>query len=213
MNFDWLAGEVDDIGNFFAWHVALSVIPVLVALVLAVPIGWLVKQSGFLRPALLGTVGLLYTIPSLALFVLLPLVLGTQILDPLNVVVALTVYTLALLVRTVCDGLEAVSSDVLQAANAMGYRRIARFFRVELPLAVPVIGAGLRVAVVSNVSIVSIAALIGTPQLGSLFTEGLELHFLTPIFTGIILCVALAVLLDSLVLIITRQLTGWQPRT
>ncbi|MCB8883900.1 ABC transporter permease [Acidisoma cellulosilytica] len=213
MNFDWLAGEAGDIGNFFAWHAALSVIPVVAALVMALPIGWLVKQSGVLRPALLGIAGLLYTIPSLALFVLLPLVLGTQILDPLNVVVALTLYTLALLVRTVCDGLDAVSADVLQAANAMGYRRFSRFFRVELPLAVPVIGAGLRVAVVSNVSIVSIAALIGTPQLGALFTEGLELHFLTPILTGIILCVALAVSLDGLVIFLTRQLTRWQPRS
>lgn len=213
MNFDWLAGEAGDIGNFFAWHVALSVIPVVVALVLALPIGWLVRQSGFLKPALLGAAGLLYTIPSLALFVLLPLVLGTQILDPINVVVALTLYTLALLVRTVCDGLENVSPDVLQAANAMGYRRLSRFFQVELPLAVPVIGAGLRVAVVSNVSIVSIAALIGTPQLGSLFTEGLELHFLTPILAGIILCVALAVSLDGFVILLTRQLTRWQPRT
>lgn len=213
MNFEWLAGEAGDIGNFFIWHVGLSVIPVVVALVLAVPVGWLVKQSGFLRPTLLGAAGLLYTIPSLALFVLLPLVLNTQILDPINVVVALTLYTLALLVRTVCDGLENVSPDVLQAANAMGYRRFARFFHIELPLAVPVIGAGLRVAVVSNVSIVSIAALIGTPQLGSLFTEGLELHFLTPIFAGIILCVALAVLLDGLVIFLTRQLTRWQPRS
>jgi osmoprotectant transport system permease protein len=136
--------------------------------------------------------------------------LGTRILDPLNVVVALTIYALALLVRTVSDGLESVSPDVVQAANAMGYRPMHRLLLVELPLAVPVIAAGLRVAVVSNVSIVSVAALVGTPQLGLLFTQGLQLRFLTPIIAGIILCIVLAVLLDGIVLFIARRLTPWQ---
>ena len=123
----------------------------------------------------------------------------------------MTVYALALLVRTVSDGLDSVSPDVLQAANAMGYRRVARLVMVELPLAVPVIAAGLRVAVVSNVSIVSVAALVGTPQLGLLFTQGLQLRFLTPIIAGIFLCVVLAALLDGLVLFIAGRLTPWQP--
>lgn len=211
MKFDWLYHESGRIAELFAWHLGLSVIPVLIGLVLALPLGWIAQRAGIFRSTLLGAAGLLYTIPSLALFVLLPLLLGTRILDPLNVVVALTVYALALLVRTVSDGLESVSPDVLQAASAMGYRRPARLLQVELPLAVPVIAAGLRVAVVSNVSIVSVAALVGTPQLGLLFTQGLQLQFLTPIVAGIVLCVVLAALLDGLVLFIAHRLTPWQP--
>ncbi|WP_425626893.1 ABC transporter permease [Agrobacterium tumefaciens] len=211
MRFDWLYRESGRIFELFIWHLGLSVIPVVIGLLLALPLGWIAQRAGLFRSTLLGVAGLLYTIPSLALFVLLPLVLGTRILDPLNVVVALTIYALALLVRTVNDGLELVSPDVLQAANAMGYRQVARLVVVELPLAVPVIAAGLRVAVVSNVSIVSVAALVGTPQLGLLFTQGLQLRFLTPIIAGIVLCVLLAALLDGLVLLISRRLTPWQP--
>ena len=210
MRFDWLYRESGRIAELFAWHVWLSVIPVVIGLILALPLGWLAQRAGLFRSAMLGAAGLLYTIPSLALFVLLPLVLGTRILDPLNVVVALTIYALALLVRTVSDGLESVSPDVVQAANAMGYRPMHRLLLVELPLAVPVIAAGLRVAVVSNVSIVSVAALVGAPQLGLLFTQGLQLRFLTPIIAGIILCIVLAVLLDGIVLFIARRLTPWQ---
>ncbi|ANV26118.1 ABC transporter permease [Agrobacterium pusense] len=210
MRFDWLYRESGRIAELFAWHVWLSVIPVVIGLILALPLGWLAQRAGLFRSAMLGAAGLLYTIPSLALFVLLPLVLGTRILDPLNVLVALTIYALALLVRTVSDGLESVSPDVVQAANAMGYRPMHRLLLVELPLAVPVIAAGLRVAVVSNVSIVSVAALVGTPQLGLLFTQGLQLRFLTPIIAGIILCIVLAVLLDGIVLFIARRLTPWQ---
>jgi len=212
MNFEWLYRESGRIGELFLWHLGLSVIPVLIGLMLALPLGWLAQRAGLFRTTLLGASGLLYTIPSLALFVLLPAILGTKILDPINVVVALTLYALALLVRTVSDGLEVVSPDVLQAANAMGYRRLPRFLFVELPLAVPVIAAGLRVAVVSNVSIVSVAALVGTPQLGMLFTQGLQLRFLTPIIAGIVLCVILAALLDGLVLWISSLLTPWQQK-
>jgi len=94
----------------------------------------------------------------------------------------------------------------------MGYRRLPRFIFVELPLAVPVIAAGLRVAVVSNVSIVSVAALVGTPQLGVLFTQGLQLHFLTPIIAGIVLCVILAAFLDGVIVWASGRLTPWQPK-
>lgn len=212
MRFDWLWRESDNIVHLFWWHLGLSVIPVIAALALALPLGWLAHRSGMFKSAILGTAGLLYTIPSLALFVLLPLVLQTKILDPLNVVVALTVYSLALLVRTVCDGLEAVPADTLQAATAMGYRSFQRFFHVELPIAVPVIAAGLRVALVSNVSVVSVAALIGTPQLGLLFTQGLQLRFVTPLIAGIVLCLLLAIALDGLVILVNRAMTPWQKR-
>lgn len=212
MNFGWIVRESDQIWSLFLWHASLSVLPVLLALVLSLPLGWLAHRSGLLKGVTLGFFGLLFTIPSLALFVLLPWVLGTRILDPINVVVALTIYVLALLVRTVSDGLDSVSEETLQAATAMGYRPLHRLLAVELPLAIPVIGAGLRVAVVSNVSIVSVAALTGTKQLGLLFTQGLQLQFMTPILVGILACLALAGLLDALILLAVRALTPWRRR-
>ena len=157
--------------------------------------------------------GLLYTIPSLALFIILPTILGTKILDPINIVVALTLYTLALLVRVVADGLDSVPHDTVAAAEAMGYRGWQRLLLVELPVAVPAIAAGLRVAVVSNVSIVTMAALLGIPQLGSLFTQGFQLRLFVPLVTGIVLCVVLAVVFDGLIIWLNKLLTPWRQRT
>ncbi|HEY3548666.1 MAG TPA: ABC transporter permease subunit [Propionicimonas sp.] len=190
-------------------HAVLALIPLVVGLLLAIPLGWLAKRYRLLYSPLIAGTGLLYTIPSLALFILMPLVLGTGILDPINVVVALTIYTIALLVRTVADGLGSVPDDVVQAATAMGIGRGRRFWSVELPLAVPVIAAGLRVAAVSNVSIVSVAALLGIPQLGSLFTDGFARNFLDPIAVGILACMVLALAMDLAILWISRAATPW----
>ena len=191
-------------------HVYLAGVPLILGLLIALPLGWLASRYRVLYPFLIIGTGLLYTIPSLALFIMLPLLLGTKILDPNNVVIAMTIYTVALLVRTVADGLGSVPDAVNQSATAMGYKRIRRFTSVELPLAVPVISAGLRVAAVSNVSIVSVAALIGVSQLGSLFTDGFNRAFLDPIIVGVVACVLLALLLDVAILGVTRLLTPWQ---
>jgi len=144
----------------------------ILGLLIALPLGWLARRYRGLYPLLIVGTGLLYTIPSLALFIILPFLLGTQILDPLNVVIAMTLYTVALLVRTVADGLGSVPDAVNQSATAMGYRRGRRLISVELPLAVPVISAGLRVAAVSNVSIVSVAALIASSSWGRFSPTG-----------------------------------------
>ncbi len=143
-------------------------------------------------PPITNLAGLLYTVPSLALFIIMPSILGTRILSPINMVVALTVYSVALLVRVVADGLNSVAPDVRAAATAMGFTGIGRFLKVDLPIAVPVITAGLRVATVSNVSLVSIGALIGIPQLGSLFTTGFGRYIPGIVLLGIILCLVLA---------------------
>jgi osmoprotectant transport system permease protein len=212
MKFDWVIQQSDTIAGLLWSHLILSLLPVLIGLALALPLGWAAQRSGVFKSVFLGAAGLLYTIPALALFVLLPGIIGTKILDPMNVVIALTVYTLALLIRTVSDGLDSVSEETLQAADAMGYRALHRLVAVELPIATPVIAANLRVAVVSNVSVVSVAALIGTPQLGMLFSQGMQQRFLTPIIVGIVLCLILAVLLDGLVILLASRLTSWQPR-
>jgi osmoprotectant transport system permease protein len=206
---DWFAAHVGQVWGFFVEHLHLAGVPLVIGLALALPLGWLARRVRWLGPPLVIGTGLLYTIPSLAVFILLPGILHTQILDPRNVVVAMTIYTVALLVRTVADGLRAVPEGVLLSATAMGYRPIARLLKVELPLAVPVISAGLRVAAVSNVSIVSVAAIIGVEQLGSLFTDGFNRAFYAPIITGIVACVVLALLLDLVIMAATRLLTPW----
>ena len=205
----WFLGHLEQLGQLMVSHAILAVIPLVVGLLLAIPLGWLAKRYRVLYTPLIAGTGLLYTIPSLALFILMPLVLGTGILDPVNVVVALTIYTIALLVRTVADGLGSVPDEVVQAATAMGIGRGRRFFTVELPLAVPVIAAGLRVAAVSNVSIVSVAALLGIPQLGSLFTDGFARNFLDPIIVGLLACMVLALVLDLAILVASRAVTPW----
>lgn len=205
----WFLGHLDEVWLLMLNHAVLALVPLVVGLLLAIPLGWLAKRYRVLYSPLIAGTGLLYTIPSLALFILMPLVLGTGILDPVNVVVALTIYTVALLVRTVADGLGSVPDDVVQAATAMGIGRLRRFWSVELPLAVPVIAAGLRVAAVSNVSIVSVAALLGIPQLGSLFTDGFARNFLDPIAVGILACMVLALAMDLAILWMSRAATPW----
>ncbi|WP_165906040.1 ABC transporter permease [Agromyces badenianii] len=213
MNIDWVWSNLPRIGELTMNHIVLTLIPTLLGLLVALPLGWWAHRSRRGYPVIVGAAGLLYTIPSLALFVILPPILGTRILDPLNVVVALTVYTVALLVRVVSDGLGSVPFETVQAAEAMGYRSWQRLVLVELPVAVPVIAAGLRVAVVSNVSILTMAALLGIPQLGSLFTQGFQLRLFVPLITGIVLCVVLAVIFDALIIWFNRIATPWRQRT
>lgn len=190
-------------------HVLLALIPVVIGLVLALPIGYLAHRYRWLYPPLLAVSSILYAIPSLALFVVMPAILGTKILDPVNIVVALTVYSVALLVRTVVDGLSSVPPAVTAAATAIGYRRLGLLTQVELPLAVPVILAGVRVATVSNVSLVSVGALLGVGGLGALFTDGLQRDYLAPILVGVVLSVLLALVLDTVIVGVQRALTPW----
>ncbi|MGB3187725.1 MAG: ABC transporter permease [Ornithinimicrobium sp.] len=201
---------LDEIVSLTLDHIYLAGLPLVIGLILAIPLGWLALRRKWLYAPVIAGTGLLYTIPSLALFILLPGILGTQILDPINVVVAMTFYTIALLTRTVADGLSSVPDHVRQAATAMGYSPVRRLFAVDLPLAVPVISAGLRVAAVSNVSIVSVAALVGVQQLGTLFTDGFNRNAMGPILVGVIGCVVLALVFDALILLATKALTPWQ---
>lgn len=204
--------EWAELGELTLRHLYLAGLPLLVGLVISLPLGWLATRVRWVGPPLVAGTSLLYTIPSLALFILLPLVLGTRILDDANVLVAMTIYTVALLTRTVADGLGSVPAHVRQAATAMGYGELRRVVAVDLPLAVPVITAGLRVAAVSNVSIVSIAALIGVSQLGSLFTDGFNRNAMGPIVVGVVACVVLSLLLDALIALLSRLLTPWLRR-
>ncbi|WP_131103231.1 ABC transporter permease [Ornithinimicrobium sufpigmenti] len=190
-------------------HLYLAVVPLVCGLAIALPLGWAAARYRWAAPTIVAGTGLLYTIPSLALFVILPLITGARILDDSNVLIALTVYTVALLTRTVADGFASVPSVTRQAATAMGYGELRRTLVVDLPLAVPVLTAGLRVAAVSNVSMVSVAALIGVSQLGSLFTQGFNRNTLDPIVVGVVASVALALALDLAIALGSRLLTPW----
>lgn len=206
----WILDHLDDITSLGLQHVWLSGLPLVLGLVISIPVGWLATRARWLRGVLITGSGLLYTIPSLALFVLMPLVLGTSILDPLNVVVAMTIYTIALLVRSVVDGLTSVPEEVARSATAMGYTSVRRFFGVDLPLAVPVIAAGLRVAAVSSVSMVSIASLIGVDQLGDLLIDGFNRKIAGELLAGILASVLLAVVFDLLIRLAEHALTPWR---
>ena len=191
-------------------HLVLALVPMVLGLVISLPLAQLARQNRTLRSVVLTASSLLYTIPSLALFIILPTILGTRILDPLNVVVALTIYAVALLVRAALDAFDSVSEDVGQAAVAMGYKPLARFLRVDLPLSLPVLFAGLRVVSVSNISLVSVAALLGIGNLGMLFTSGLQRDFVTEVVVGIIAILVLALVMDALLVLLERILTPWE---
>jgi osmoprotectant transport system permease protein len=190
-------------------HLRLSLVPVLAGLAIALPWGVLVWRRAVLRRLTTVTASVVFTIPSLALFVVLPLIIPTRILDEANVIVALTLYTTALLVRAVFEALDAVPWQVRDAASALGYRPITRLLKVELPLSIPVLVAGLRVVVVTNISMVSVGAVIGIGGLGTWFTEGYQANKSDQIVAGIIAILMLAFVVDILIMLAGRLATPW----
>ena len=198
-----------DLDTLVAAHVALAVIPVVLGLLIALPLGWWAHRVRPARRVLIPLTGALYTIPSLALIVVMPVVLGTGILSPVNVGAALTVYTVALLVRSVAEALDAVPATVTTAAVAMGYRPGGLLLGVQLPLAVPVLTAGVRVASVSAFSLVTVGSLIGVQSLGSLLTDGFEQEYPAMVAVGIVGTLVLAFVFDALWLGLGRVLTPW----
>ncbi|GAA1827667.1 ABC transporter permease [Microlunatus capsulatus] len=209
MNWGWIQNNLGEIASLLGQHVLLAVVPVVAALVIALPLGYLVFRTGKGANPILAVLGVIYSIPSLALFVALPVLLGTRILDPVNVAVALTIYSVALLVRSVVDGLRSVPPSVKQSASAVGFSRWGRLLRVELPLAMPVVFAGLRVVTVSNIALVTVAVLVASGGLGQLFLRGYNSIFYTPLIVGLVLTVLLALVADGIILLIQRGALPW----
>ncbi|HEU4849838.1 MAG TPA: ABC transporter permease subunit, partial [Terrimesophilobacter sp.] len=152
---------------------------------------------------------ILFTIPSLALFVALPVILGTRILSDINVIVTLTIYAIAMMIRGAADAFASVSTSVLQSATAVGYSAFSRFWSVELPLAGPVLLANLRVVSVSTVSLLSVAALIGKGGLGYLFLNGYQRDFPTEVAIGIAFILLIALAFDLVLVALGRILLPW----
>jgi osmoprotectant transport system permease protein len=191
-------------------HLRLSLLPVLIGLAISVPLGVLVQRAPIARRLTTATASVVFTIPSLALFVALPTIIGTRILDEANVIVALTAYTAALLVRAVLEALDAVPAQVRDAAIAVGYPAIKRKLKIELPLSIPVMVAGLRVVVVTNIAMVAVGSVIGIGGLGSWFTMGYQTNKSDQILAGIIVLLLLAAVIDVLIVLGGRLATPWE---
>jgi osmoprotectant transport system permease protein len=206
----YLLTHLDDAWSLTAVHLRLSLVPVLIGLAIAVPLGVLVQRAPIPRRLTTATASVVFTIPSLALFVVLPTIIGTRILDEANVMVALTAYTAALLVRAVLEALDAVPAQVRDAAIGVGYSPIRRMLKVELPLSIPVLIAGLRVVVVTNIAMVSVGSVIGIGGLGTWFTAGYQTNKSDQIFAGIIALFVLAIVIDVLIVLAGRLATPWE---
>jgi osmoprotectant transport system permease protein len=209
----WVWTNFDKIWGLTVAHIGLSVIPIVLGFILSIPLGYAASRSRVARSFLLSVGGILYTIPSLALFLAIPAIIGTSILDPVNVIIALTVYAVAVMVRTATDAFASVPADVQDSARAQGYSRTQQFFGVDLPLAGPVLLAGVRVVSVSTVSLVSVGVVIGVSSLGSLFTEGFGINFYTEIWTGIVITLIIAAVFDILIVLVARFLMPWNRRS
>ncbi|MDT7538900.1 MAG: osmoprotectant transport system permease protein [Actinomycetota bacterium] len=191
-------------------HVTLTVVSVGLGLLLAVPLALLARRSARLETLILGLAGVIYTIPSLALFAVLAPITG---LTEKTVVIGLTAYTLLVLVRNVLTGLQGVPEDVVEAARGMGVGPVRLLLRVQLPLALPSILAGVRVATVSTIALVTVGAVVSNGGLGQLIFEGFNNNFYrAEILTATLLCVLLAAVADALLLAAEWLLTPWTRR-
>ncbi|MFI6040573.1 ABC transporter permease [Nocardia sp. NPDC051321] len=205
----YLIDNFADIMGFTKTHLYLALVPLVLGLVIAIPVGALVRRVSWLRRVTVTTASLAYTIPSLALFVIIPPLAGISTIDPLNVIIALTLYSTALLVIAVPAALDSVSAEVIDAADAVGFSPLRRTLTVDMPLAIPVFVSSLRVVVVTNIAMVSVGALIGVGGVGKLFTQGYQRDYPDEIVAGIIVILALALIFDRLVYALGRWSTPW----
>ena len=206
VRWDWVASHLDRITAALLQHVELTLIAVGVGLLIAAPIGLLAWRYTSSRPTILAVTGILYTIPSLALFAMLVPYTG---LSFLTAEIGLVSYTLLILIRNIIVGLDGVPAEVRDAAHGMGYRPARQLLRVDLPLAFPVIMAGIRIATVTTIGLVTITALIGEGGLGQLILDGLIRDFRTPLVVGSALSIALAVVCDVGLATAQRLATPW----
>lgn len=206
----WVLDNLELIANLTLVHLRQSIIPILLSFAIALPLGWLAWRYTPLRGATLTTVGLLYTIPSLGLFVLLAS-LGTGFSET-TLIIALTIYGVAIMTRSVTDGLDAIDPATRAAAVAVGFGPWRRFWTVDFPLSGPVLLAGLRVTATSTISLATVGILIGVQNLGYLFTNGYQRRIVAEVLSGVVAVVVIALLIDLLLVLLGRMLMPWLPR-
>ncbi len=205
----WVLNNLDLILQLTLQHIRLSIVPIVLGFIIALPLGWVAYRYRLTRGLVLTLVGLLYTIPSLALFVILPPLLGIGFLSEANVLIALTIYAVAIMARSVAEALASVDQGVKQAATAMGYSGWGRFWTVDFPLAGPVLLAGLRVVAVSTVSLLTVGIVVGVQSLGYLFTNGFQRGIVEQVLAGVVMVVIIALLFDGLLVLLGRWLMPW----
>ncbi|HEX7738091.1 MAG TPA: ABC transporter permease [Marmoricola sp.] len=187
-------------------HLWITLASVALGLVVALPLALIARRYRRLEATILGVSTGIYTIPSIALF---PLIVPFTGLSPSTVIIGLALYTLTILVRNTLEGLRAVPDDVRESAIGLGYSRTRLLLRVELPLALPVIMAGLRIATVSTVALTTVGAIVAYGGLGNLLVDGVNENFKAEVLAASVLCVVLAFALDAVLVIVQRLLTPW----
>lgn len=206
---NWLTQNWPSIFEYLWQHLLLSVPAIVLAIVIAVPIGRLAFVKPVIGGSLLTGAALLYAVPGLPLLVIIPAMFGVPIRSPWTMIIALTIYGVAILVRTVADAFSSVNAETRFAAIAVGHSRSKMFWLVDLPLAFPVILSGIRVLCVSTVSLVTIGALIGVQSLGTLLTDGFQRGIIAEVVAGIVATAALALIFDGLLLLLQHLTTPW----
>jgi osmoprotectant transport system permease protein len=206
VDWSWIGGHTDDIVSRLLHHVIFTLIAVGLGFVISLALSLLVVRWRWLYGVVASIAGILYTIPSLALFAVLVTITGPTVT---TAEIALVGYTLLILIRNIVAGLDGVPRDVREAAVGMGFSPRQVLFKVDFPLALPVIVAGLRVATVTTIGLVTVSALIGMDNLGTFITDGLSRFFMTPVLLGAVLSIALAVLADVALLGVQRLIAPW----
>ena len=203
---EYLTSRSEQLTAAILEHLWLTAVSLVLGLVLAFPLALLARRYRRAEPLVVGSTTALYTIPSLALFSLLLPLTG---LSPATVVVGLVLYSLTILVRNLLEGLRAVPPDVREAAHGMGYGGAGLLLKVELPLALPYLFAGLRVAAVSTVAMTTVGAIVGYGGLGNLLLEAVQTQFRPQVLAASVLCVLLAVVFDVVLVGLGKVLTPW----
>jgi len=203
---DYVSDRQQEIVDATLQHIGITVVSVLLGLAIAFPLALLARRLPRLESGILAFTTGIYTVPSLALF---PLLVPFTGLSATTVVIGLALYALTILVRSLLEGLRSVPDDVRESAIGLGYGQGALLMRIELPLALPVLMAGLRVATVSTVALTTVGSLVAYGGLGNLIKDGVLTNFRAELFTASVLCVLLAVLLDVVLVLLQRALTPW----
>ena len=209
---NWLSGSWALIGELTLTHLTIAVPAIIASVLIAVPIGAWAQRSKGVGGVVLSFLTVLYAVPSLPLLIVIPVLSGIALRSRVNMVVVLTIYGIAVLIRQCAEAFAAVPVDVLESADALGMSRLRRFCTVELPLAVPVIVSGTRVVITSTVALVTIGAFIGVRSLGTLFTDGFQRGLTVEVLAGLVMTIALALLLDALAVGVGALMTPWRQR-
>jgi len=209
---NWLSGSWALIGELTLTHLTIAVPAIIASVLIAVPIGAWAQRSKGVGGVVLSFLTVLYAVPSLPLLIVIPVLSGIALRSRVNMVVVLTIYGIAVLIRQCAEAFAAVPTDVLESADALGMSRLRRFCTVELPLAIPVIVSGTRVVITSTVALVTIGAFIGVRSLGTLFTDGFQRGLTVEVLAGLVMTIALALLLDALAVGVGALMTPWRQR-